>query len=92
MKQRERELKDVFEDELRKLTTTQGKILIKLINRETGNNLYRLIRELKSGIAAYTYQRIGKWWGYDLKAEFDPENDTMDADIDYIIRQIEGQE
>lgn len=92
LKKREKELKEVFEDELRNLTTTQGKILIKLLNRQTGNSLYRLIKELKSGVTAFFYQKVGKRWGYDLKEMYDPENNSFDADIEYIVRQIEDQD
>lgn len=89
MKQVERDLKEEFEDELKNLTVTQGRILIKLINRETGVTSYDLIKEFKGGFSAFLWQGVAKLFGSNLKDDFDP---TEDAMIDYIVRKIERGE
>lgn len=81
------ELEAQFTDELKDLTTTQGKILVMLINRETGDNCYKLIKQLKSPIAAFMWQRMAKIWGYDLKAPYVPEDNP---DIELILQMIES--
>ncbi len=87
IKTRERELKENFKDPLKNLTITQGKILVKLIQRETGTNCYYLIKELKSGFSASYWQFIGGFLGYDLKIEYDPK---IDEDIESILIAIEA--
>ncbi|MGB0167098.1 MAG: DUF4294 domain-containing protein [Luteibaculum sp.] len=89
MKRVERDLKDEFEDELKDLTITQGKILIKLIDRETGYTGYEIIKNLKGGLSAFFWQGVAKIFGSDLKSSFDSKEDAM---IDYIVRKIERGE
>lgn len=80
----EEDLKDEFEGDLKKMTTSQGRVLIKLIDRETGNTSYELIKTLKNGFTAFMWQGVAKLFGTDLKDHYDPaENDT-----DYIIEEI----
>jgi acyl-CoA synthetase (NDP forming) len=66
----EEELKKKFEDELKNLTINEGLVLVKLVNRETGNNCYNLIKNLKGSVNAFFWQQIGKRYGYDLKQEY----------------------
>ena len=81
-KANEKELKDKFENELKNLTITEGQILEKLINRETGNNCYNLIKNLKGSFSAFTYQTIGARYGYDLKQPYKvDENQEMEQAI-----------
>jgi len=89
LKQLEKDLKKTFEGELRKLTITQGKVLTKLVSRETGLSTHELIKEYKSGITAAFWQTIGKKFGYDLKHQYDPINDTQDSDIEQIVLSLE---
>lgn len=89
LKQLEKDLKKTFEGELRKLTISQGKILTKLVNRETGLTTHKLIKEYKSGITALFWQTIGKRYGYNLKKEYDPINDPYDKDIESIVLSLE---
>lgn len=89
LKQLEKDLKKTFEGELRKLTISQGKILTKLVNRETGLTTHKLIKEYKSGITALFWQTIGKRYGYDLKKAYDPINDPYDKDIESIVLSLE---
>lgn len=90
IKQLEKDLKNTFEDELKKLTISQGKILTKLIHRETGITTHQLIKDYKSGIRAGLYQIVGKRYGYDLKKAYDPINDPYDKDIESIVLSLEA--
>lgn len=85
----EESLKTEFEGELRKLTVSQGKILIKLIDRETGKTSYDVIKQLKGGFSAFLWQSFAVIFGSNLKSEFDAEEDYM---IDVIIKKIENGE
>ncbi|MDX2003548.1 MAG: DUF4294 domain-containing protein [Chitinophagales bacterium] len=85
-KNQERDLRAEFEDSIKNLTVTQGKILVMLINRETGNNCYALIKDLKNPVTAMFYQIMAKKYDYDLKAEYVPANNP---DIELIIDAIE---
>lgn len=82
VKDNEKALKEKFENELKNLTITEGQILVKLINRETGNNCYNLIKSLKGTFSAFTYQVIGSRYGYDLKQPYIvSENSEMEQAI-----------
>jgi hypothetical protein len=85
-KVQEKELRAKFEEEIKDLNTTQGAILVKLINRETGNNCYKLIKELKNPISAFFYQALAKKWGYDLKEVYKAEEN---ADLEFIVGALE---
>jgi len=83
--------KDVFseyEDDISNLTITQGKILIKLIDRETQNTSYDLIKEYRGRISAAFWQGIARLFGTNLKAEYDRYGD--DAVIEMILMEIEA--
>ncbi len=69
------ELFSVFESQMRKLTVSQGALLMKLIDREVGKSSYNIIKDYKSGIAAGFWQGIAKIFGTDLKKPYDPEGD-----------------
>ena len=58
IKTREKELKQKFSDPLSNLSVYQGKVLMKLINRQTGNNCYELIKEYRGGLSARAYQTV----------------------------------
>ncbi len=90
LKVREKELREQFEAKLKDLTTTQGKVLVKLINRETGNNCYELIKDLKSPTAAFFWNMWAKKYDYNLKDPYDPEN--TDREIEMIVRAIEMED
>jgi transposase len=81
----EKEMREKFEKELKDLTIGQGEMLFKLINRETGNNAYTIIKDIKGGFTAWFYELVGKHWGYDLKDNYDPKKEKM---IELIIRQM----
>lgn len=89
VKKLEKELKARYEGQLRKLTLKQGKILIKLIHRETDNTAFSLIKEYRSGASALFWQALARFFGANLKAGYHPDTDPKDAKIEYIVRQIE---
>ena len=66
----EKEMRDKFEKEVKDLTISQGKVLFKLLGRETGQNSYHIIKECKNGFSAWTYQIVAKHYTYDLKADY----------------------
>jgi len=90
LKHAEKALKDDFQDEITNLTMTQGRLLIKLIDRETGNTSYALIKELKGSFTAFLYQSIARIFGEDLKDEYDPKGD--DKLVEEIVVRIENGE
>lgn len=71
----QKELFDVFEGQMRKLTVSQGALIMKLIDREAGKSSYNIIKDYKNGIAAGFWQGIAKLFGSDLKAPYDPEGE-----------------
>lgn len=83
----EKQLMNEFGSELKKLTVTQGRILLKLIDRETGNTSYELVKELRGTISAVFWQTIARLFGSDLKAQYDPKG--ADKLIERVVRMIE---
>jgi hypothetical protein len=86
----EEDLKAEFEGELKEFSMSEGRTLIKLIDRETGNTSYELIKDLKSGFAAFMWQGVAKLFGGDLKANFNPEESETDGMIEAIVMRIEN--
>ena len=86
----EEDLKAEFEDDLKKMTTSQGRVLIKLIDRETGDTSYELIKRLRSGFTAFVWQGVAKLFGSDLKANYDPTHNETDYMIEEIVAMIES--
>lgn len=80
--QAEKEIMQEFEKDVRHLTVTQGIILVKLIDRETGRTSYQVIKELKGGFTAFFWQGIARIFGNNLKTEYDP------ADRDKVMEDI----
>lgn len=82
LKKVEGQLKDEFGGELKKLTIMQGIILVKLIDRETGNTSYDLIKQLRGSFSAFLWQSMARLFGSNLKLEYDPDGE------DYLIEDI----
>jgi hypothetical protein len=91
MKQAEKDIKERFGSKLERLTKSQGKILLKLVDRETGSDSYNLLKDLRGSFRATFYQTIGKLFGYNLKVKYDPQNNTEDRVIERIIAAIEAK-
>jgi hypothetical protein len=88
MRQAEKELQDQFGDELKELTFTQGTILIKLVDRETGNSSYELVEELRGKFVAFFWQNFARIFGYNLKTKYDPSGE--DKEIETIVLMIQN--
>lgn len=69
------ELFEVFEGQMRKLTVSQGALIMKLVDREVGKSSYSIIKGYKSGATAAFWQGIAKIFGSDLKKPYDPEGE-----------------
>ena len=76
-----------YEDDMRDMTITQGRLLIKLIDRETSNTSYELLQSYKSNFSAAFWQGIARIFGTNLKEEYDATGD--DLIIEFIIVQID---
>ena len=87
MKQAERQLWDQYGDELKNLTMTQGLLLIKLIDRQTGNTSYELVHELRGGFTAFIFQSLARFFHLNLKQQYNTEGD--DQKIEDIVLLIE---
>lgn len=83
----EEELLRQFGGELRRLTFSQGVILIKLVDRETRHTSYEILREFRGLFSAVFWQSLGRLFGYNLKTEYDPEGE--DQQIEEIVQRIE---
>lgn len=83
----EKELFTEFEDEIRRMKVSEGRILIKLLDRETGNSSYEIIKEFKGGFSAFFWQSVARLFGHDLKAQYDPLHE--DSMIENIVTQID---
>ncbi|NKI32593.1 DUF4294 domain-containing protein [Croceivirga thetidis] len=76
-----------FSEELKKLTRTEGQILVKLIHRQTGTTAFGLVKELRSGWRAFWYQTTAKAFKINLKKEFHPELEHEDYLIEDILQR-----
>ena len=90
IKTREKDLKKEFSDPLSNLSVYQGKILMKLINRQTGNNCYEIIKEYKGGLNARFYQTVAWFVGGNLKQDWDITENRVDREIENIVKEIDG--
>ena len=79
----EKEIKDMFNREIKNMTISQGEILIKLIDRETGNSSYEMVKELKGGFTAFFYQSVARVFGHNLKNQY---NAQEEHEIEAIIK------
>lgn len=84
---REKELKKEFTAPLEQMSIYQGKILMKLINRQTGNNCYNIIKDYKGGFTARFYQTVAFFFSSNLKQPYDPKGD--DQIIETIVQEVE---
>jgi hypothetical protein len=87
LKSKEKDLKKEFTEPLEKLSIYQGKILMKLINRQTGNNCYNIIKEYKGGFTARFWQTVAFFFGSNLKQPYDSKGD--DQPIELIVQEVE---
>lgn len=90
MKAKEDEIKDRYAAELKKCTISQGKVLLKLLDRETGKSAYTCVGELRGKVRAGFYQSFAWIFGFKLKARYDPEHNKDDNLIERITRYVES--
>jgi hypothetical protein len=84
----EKKLKDEFESQLKDLTVTQGRILIKLIDRQTGHTSYDLVKRMRGKFSAFMWQSVAVIFGENLKEEYDGKGE--DQMIEQAIRLVEA--
>ena len=88
MKKREKALKFEFEDTIKKMSQTSGRVLVKLIDRETGESTYDIIKDMRGGFKAWIYQGVGKLYGADLKARYNPKTNEEDEMIERVVQSL----
>jgi len=88
MKQVEKELFAEHMDELKKWSISDGRILLKLIDRETERTPYTLIKEFRGGVSAVFWQGVARIFKNNLKSEYDPEEE--DRVLEEIVLMIEA--
>lgn len=86
VKQVEKEIKKEFMKEMRNLTMSQGKLLLKLIHRETGKTTWEIMSNYSNSLDKFFWQAIAKTYNSDMKVKYDPARDWQ---IDFIIRKLE---
>lgn len=89
LKEMESSLFEQYKPILRRFSKRQAKVLIKLIQRETHQTSYEIVRAFLGGFRATFWQGFGRLFGVSLKSEFRPESDSNDAVIDRIARCVE---
>ncbi len=88
IKSQEKELKEAFGDKITQLSVYQGKVLMKLINRETGVNVYDILKEYKGGVNARLWQTIAFVFGSNLKQPYDAKGE--DAEMEGYVKEVEA--
>lgn len=86
IKEREKELRKEFTDKLTNLSIYQGKVLMKLIYRETGNSCYEIIQEYKGGFTAAIYQTVAVIVGTNLKQNYNAIG--TDFELESIVKDV----
>lgn len=86
-KEVEKELLKEHEDELRKLTVSQGKLLVLLLHRETGKTSYEILQEFRGDFSAFFWQTLSRIFGYNLKSEYHPEEEK---ELELLIEMLEN--
>lgn len=89
IQEREKELRKQFTEPLSNLSVYQGRVLMKLINRQTGNNCYEILKEFKGGLNARMYQTVAFFFGSSLKQDWDLKDKT-DRQIENFVNEIDA--
>ena len=86
-------VKEEYSETLKNLTMSEGKILVKLIYRETKTTSYQIVKSYRGRFNAFFWQTMAKFWDNNLKTEYDPVNVREDMLIEHIILQarLEGK-
>jgi len=84
----EKDLRSEFEDELKGLTVSQGKILMKLIDRETEKTTYEIVKQLRGSFQAAMWQTVARLFGHNMKVEYDAK--VEDIMIERAVKLVEA--
>lgn len=82
-------VKEEYADRLKNLTMSEGKILVKLIYRETQTTSYKIVKSYRGRFNAFFWQTMAKFWDNNLKTEYDTVNNREDMLIEHILIQAE---
>ncbi len=80
-------VKEEYADRLKNLTMSEGKILVKLIYRETNTSSYEILKSYRGRFNAFFWQTMAKFWDNNLKTEYDSVNNREDILIEHILIQ-----
>jgi len=86
----EKYIENELSAQLKKLTRTEGQILIKLIYRETGETVYDLVKKLRNRFRAFSYSSLAKLFDISIKIEYDPSQNDEDAIIEDVLKRAYG--
>lgn len=86
IKDRQNMLADQYEKQLRDLTTTEGQVFAKLMNRGTGKNVFEIVKELRGGWSAFWWNIKGKMAEIDLKEEYNPHKNRTDEFLESLLQ------
>lgn len=87
LRKMDEELKEQYKADLKKLSPEEGRILMKLINRETGTTSYEMVKELRGSFSAFMWQSVARLFGNNMKATYDA--DGEDKEIENIVQLIQ---
>lgn len=90
MEKKEEELVNTYKPILKKLTFSQGKMLIKLVDRECDQTSYALIKQFRGGFRAFFWQGFARMFGANLKSEYDAMTDDRDKIVERVIILVEA--
>ncbi len=90
IKEVDKALQERYGKELKKLTISEGRLLIKLIDRETGSTSYELVKELRGSFSAFMWQSLARLFGENLKVSYSPQEE--DKMIEHILILIENDQ
>lgn len=86
VKEKQNQLATQYENQLRDLTTTEGRVFAKLMNRATGKTVYEIIKELRGGWSAFWWNVKGGLADVDIKEAYNPHENRSDAFIESLLR------
>lgn len=86
IKDRQNMLADQYEKQLRDLTTTEGQVFAKLMNRATGKNVFEIIKEMRGGWSAFWWNVKGKLADIDLKDKYNPHKNRTDEFLESLLQ------
>lgn len=89
LKEMEKEIFAQYKPEMKRFTKSQGKMLVKLINRETNQNSYSILKAFLGTFRAGFWQTFGRFFGVNLKTGYDPENNSDDAIVERVCVLVE---